>query len=83
MDLKQEISEILDLVDAREFTSTLVAFFEEVELPNEEGYRRIALVFAHLLKNIPQDRFDEALWMAFWLGAAWQKLGSELTGTRG
>jgi len=75
MDWEKELATILEGVDAKELAAVLVSRFDEVARPNENGYRNIGATFQRLLELVSAGREDmnTALWMAFWLGAAWQK----------
>lgn len=76
MDWKEELLEILDFVDAKELNTVLVSKFDEVARPNEDGYRRIGMTLQRLEEVVSEGKEDmnTILWMAFWLGAAWQKV---------
>ena len=76
MNWEREVLDILEGVDAKELAAVLVSRFEEVASPNENGYRNIGATLQRLVELISAGTEDmnTALWMAFWLGAAWQKV---------
>jgi len=82
MEWERELSEILDIADAKAFTTALVSEFEKVAKPTDEGYRCIGITLGRLTQIVSDGKVDinTALWMVFWLGAAWQKFCDDLEG---
>ena len=76
MDLEAELLEILEVADTKELVAALLSQFSEVAQPNQEGYQRIGKTLQHIEELISQGKENTSttLWMAFWLGAAWQKM---------
>jgi len=75
MDWQEELIEVLELADAKELAAVLMSKLGEVARPSEEGYHNIGIALERLAQIVAEGRDDinTALWMAFWLGAAWQK----------
>ncbi len=71
----EQLLGIIDSVDAKELATVLVSKFDEVAKPNDEGYLHIGITLQRLAGLISEGKEDtnNGLWMAFWLGAAWQK----------
>ncbi len=76
MDLDEELLGILESIDAKDLAAVLVSRFGEVASPNEDGYRHIGITLQRLAELISAGKEDmnTVLWMAFWLGAAWEKV---------
>ncbi len=76
MDWEKELLDILESVDAKELAAVLVSRFDEVARPNEEGYQNIGITLQRLAELVSEGKegMNTALWMAFWLGAAWEKV---------
>jgi len=75
MDWEKELLDILGSVDAKELNTVLISKFDEIARPSEEGYRNIGTTLQRLEEIVSkgQENLSTALWMAFWLGAAWEK----------
>ena len=75
MEWREELLEILEQADAKELAAVLMSKLGEVAKLNEEGYYNIGIALERLAQIVSEgkDDMNTVLWMAFWLGAAWQK----------
>ena len=75
MDWEKELAGILESVDAKDLAAVLISKFDEVARPSGEGYQNIDTTLKRLegLVSEGKETINIILWMAFWLGAAWQK----------
>jgi hypothetical protein len=71
MGIEREISEILNEAEANDLALALTQRFRQLTLPTLE--QRDSL--GRILEDVSQElAYRQALWMAFWLGCAWQDL---------
>jgi hypothetical protein len=71
MGIEHEITEIMSECDAVELARVLIERTRMLKPLNREDSSSLALVLEDVSRELP---CHEALWMAFWLGCAWQNL---------
>ena len=70
----QDIDDILKADDVRQLRDDLAPFFSKVTAPNDRAEDAFNSVFDECRRIDPV----RAIWVAWLLGAAWQKLADEL-----
>ncbi len=85
MDWEKELIDILEGVDTKDLAAVLISKFGEVARPSGEGYQNIDTTLKRLegLVSEGRENVNTILWMAFWLGAAWQKAVQDAAADRG
>lgn len=68
--LWDEIGEIVQDESTRQLAQSLCRSLKEVSWPTEEGKQLLTAILQDVAEELPRER---AMWMAFWLGAAWEK----------
>jgi hypothetical protein len=74
MGIEQEISEIIHEREAEELAQTLLKRTQQLQPPSQEDRDKIARILEDVCRELP---CHEALWIAFWLGCAWQNATDE------
>jgi len=70
MNIEEEIVQILKEEDTRNLARSLIEQTRLVTPPSKEDEDCLARILDDVAKELPQHR---AMWIAFWLGCAWQK----------
>ncbi|MFW6125514.1 MAG: hypothetical protein ACOC58_00250 [Chloroflexota bacterium] len=70
---KEEVAEVLVCAGAEEILEEFKACLGELTPLGEEGSEEMNLVFANLIEGCDGD-IMAAFWVAFWMGAAWQRI---------
>ncbi len=71
MGIEREISEIVKESEASDLARALMECVRQLTPPNLEERDSLARILEDVCRELP---CYEALWMAFWLGCAWQDL---------
>ncbi|MCL0038924.1 hypothetical protein M1N46_01585 [Dehalococcoidia bacterium] len=74
--LRQEIEEVLAEASLREFSTDLKPFIDRIIMPlNDEAEDALTAIFQSYLASSPSP--VRAMWKAFTVGQAWQRLADE------
>jgi len=71
MGIEREITEILKESEASDLARALTERIRQLTPPNLEEQDSLMRILEDVCRELP---CYEALWMAFWLGCAWQDL---------
>lgn len=74
MGIEKEITEILDECEADDLARCLLEHTELLEPPSREDRDILARILDDVSRDVPVHM---ALWIAFWLGCAWQDTREE------
>jgi hypothetical protein len=69
MGIEREINEILNEAEANDLALALTQRIRQLTPPTLEERDSLGRILEDVSQELP---YREALWMAFWLGSAWQ-----------
>ncbi|MBN1191214.1 MAG: hypothetical protein JXA46_15770 [Dehalococcoidales bacterium] len=72
MGIEKEVTEILKESEAEHLARELIEQIRYLTPPNFEEKDCLARILEDVARELP---CYDALWMAFWLGGAWQEMG--------
>ena len=70
MDWQEEVIKMLKEDDTRSLARCLMERTRHITPPDKEDEECLGNILDDVSRELPQHR---AMWIAFWLGAAWQK----------
>ena len=70
MDWQEEVIQILKEEDTRSLARSLIDRTRQITPPDKGDEECLNNILDDVSRELPQHR---AMWIAFWLGAAWQK----------
>lgn len=74
---QEEISQVLGDEEARDLAKLLITWTKQISAPGEADRATLDAILKDVAEELPAHR---AMWVAFYLGAAWQR-GSDPSST--